>query len=195
MADPRGDVGDVEPYRYWWGETTDATSIDAMSMPLAEILAKWLPGSRPQPHTWDDEERDILERVCLCCDQPGHYQRQLEAFLAERGGIDQGICLGGDGRVWDGHHRIVAARRLGLDVLPLESSEDASARWVRDHGHVAWENREHGDLAPNLYESITGRTPQGPDNGSDGVPEGESGSEGSLLGRRVPFRWLGRRWR
>jgi hypothetical protein len=137
-------------YRYWWGETSDAMSVAARSMPLAEILLKWLPGSMPQPWTWDDEERAIFERVCLCCGEVGHYQRQLEEFLAENG-LTQGICLGGDGRVWDGHHRIVAARRLGIEVVPLESSEDAAERWMRDHGPVAWENRENGDMPPDLY--------------------------------------------
>lgn len=85
---------------------------------LDELLALWMPGSHDQPWSWDDEERDILARVCLCCGEPGHYQRQLEDHFRRVGRIDQGICLGTDGRVWDGHHRIIAARRLGYDRLP-----------------------------------------------------------------------------
>jgi hypothetical protein len=90
-------------------------------MPLAELTARWAPGSYPQPWTWDDEERHILAQVCLCCGQPGHYQLALEAHLAEHG-LTQGVCLGTDGRIWDGHHRIVAARRLGIERIPLEAS-------------------------------------------------------------------------
>lgn len=88
-------------------------------MKLAEILENWVPGSYDQPWTWDDEEKEILSRVCLCCNQPGHYQLQLEQYISEHG-ITQGVLLGNDGRVWDGHHRIVAARRLGIESVPLE---------------------------------------------------------------------------
>ncbi len=98
---------------------------------LAELLTKWLPGSRSQPWTWDDEELDILRRGCCCrsslCEnpklhfRPGQYQIELEAHIAQHG-ITQGVCLGSDGVVWDGHHRIVAARRLGITEIPLEEN-------------------------------------------------------------------------
>lgn len=139
-----------EPYRFWWGETSDAPAVALASMPLTEILTGWVPSSMPQPWSWDDEERAIFERVCLCCGEVGHYQRELEAFLAERG-LSQGVCLGECGRVFDGHHRIVAARRLGIEVTPLESRADSGARWLKDNGPVAWEHRTTGDIAPNLY--------------------------------------------
>lgn len=116
----------------------------AETIPLAKLLAEYQPGSYPPPWTWDDEERDLLARVCLCCGEAGHYQHQLEAHMREHG-LDQGVCLGDDGRVWDGHHRIVAAKRLGIETIPLESGNDAQARWVRDHGHVGWEDRKFGD--------------------------------------------------
>lgn len=143
-----------EPWRAWWGETSDAVAVAAGSMPLAEILGAWVPSSMPQPWSWDDEERAIFERVCLCCGQIGHYQRQLEAFLAEHG-LTTAVCLGEDGRVRDGHHRIVAARRLGIETVPLESDEACEARWLRDHGPVAWEHRERGDMPANLYRPRT----------------------------------------
>lgn len=117
-------------------------------MKLADLLASCRPGSADgRTWTWDDEERDILDRECLCCGEPGHYQRQLEAHLAEHGFTDLtgGVCLGTDGRVWDGHHRIVAARRLGIDEVPIETPEENSERWVRDHGQVAWTERKFGD--------------------------------------------------
>lgn len=88
-------------------------------VPLDALLAGYRPGSYPAPWGWDDEERSLLGHVCACCGQPGHYQQALEAHIAANG-LTQGVCLGTDGRVWDGHHRIVAARRLGLAYVPVE---------------------------------------------------------------------------
>lgn len=34
-------------------------------------------------------------------------------------GIQNPILIGGDGRVWDGHHRLAAAHKLGLDQVPI----------------------------------------------------------------------------
>lgn len=42
-----------------------------------------------------------------------------------------------DGRVWDGHHRIVAARRLGIALVPVESPAAAEDRFHRDHPESA----------------------------------------------------------
>lgn len=143
-----------EPYRFWWGETSDAAAVVLPAMPLSEILAAWVPSSMPQPWSWDDEERAIFERICLCCGKVGHHQRKLEAFFAARG-LSEGVCLGECGRVFDGHHRIIAARRLGIEVIPLESRTASEARWVRDYGLVAYEDRATGDIAPNLYRPRT----------------------------------------
>jgi hypothetical protein len=41
---------------------------------------------------------------------------------------------------------MVAAIRLGIDRIPLETKADAGARWVRDHGYVSWEDRRFGDV-------------------------------------------------
>lgn len=92
------------------------------TMPLAEVMRRWRPGSYDPPWDWDDEERELHAFVCACCGEPGHYQRQLEEYIAKHG-ITQGVCLGTDGRVWDGHHRIVAAKRLGIEVIPIEGDE------------------------------------------------------------------------
>jgi ParB-like chromosome segregation protein Spo0J len=68
----------------------------------------------------------------------------LEAYIAEHGVDGLGITVE-DGFVQDGHHRVVAAIRLGISRLPVESKEDAQARWVRDHGYVDWFHRKFGD--------------------------------------------------
>lgn len=94
--------------------------------------------------TWAAEERDLRDRPCMCCGKRGHYQRALEAYIAEHGMDGFGVYVR-DGRVRDGHHRVVAALRLGF-AIPLESKAEADARWVRDHGFVGWEERTFGDL-------------------------------------------------
>lgn len=96
-------------------------------VPLAVILNQYHPGSRDW--TWDDEERDLLTHPCWCCEEPGHYQIRLEEHLRTVGRVEQGICLGNDGRIWDGHHRIVAARRLGFPDIPIEEASYRPAPW------------------------------------------------------------------
>jgi len=104
-------------------------------MKLSELLENYRPGSFDPPWSWDDEVHDLHHNApCPTayaitqgidvepCDDPspGCYQRRLEEHLREVGAITQPVCLGGDGRVWDGHHRIVAAIRLGFDEIPVE---------------------------------------------------------------------------
>lgn len=114
-------------------------------MAVDDFLAQYRPASaNERTWTWAEEEADILARECLCCGQAGHYQQQLEAHLA-RASVVEGICVGPDGRVWDGHHRITAARRLGIRWLTLESPEENAERWLRDHGPVDWNDRKTGD--------------------------------------------------
>jgi hypothetical protein len=78
-------------------------------MPLDELLARWRPGSYEQPWTWDDEDEDIWTHP---------HTPALAAHIAAEG-IQEPVLLGRDGRVWDGHHRICVARRLGLDDIPV----------------------------------------------------------------------------
>lgn len=100
-----------------------------VSISLDELLSTYCPGSNDW--TWDDEAAYLLSFGCGCHNAPdyagptpcpiaGHYQLNLEAHLRTVGRITQGVCLGNDGRIWDGHHRIVAARRLGFTEIPIE---------------------------------------------------------------------------
>ena len=114
-------------------------------MPLEELLSSYLPGHHNTEWTWEDEERDIPIRVCLCCGRCGHYQEQLESYIEKHGLEGMGVCLGTDGYLWDGHHRVIAAKHLGITTIPLESREDADARWIRDHGTRPWKERLFGD--------------------------------------------------
>lgn len=111
-------------------------------IPLASLVADYQPGGDWK--TWEEVEVALLSAICLCCGQPGHYQRMLEAHLSASG-LTKGVYLEG-GRLMDGHHRVTAARRLGIDVIPLETREEAAERWVRQHGRVDWRHRAEGDV-------------------------------------------------
>lgn len=116
-----------------------------MSDRWVDLSAVFPTRSRDLPWSWEDEEANTFTRQCLCCGTPGHYQHMLEAYIADHGVEEMGIVISQDGRLEDGHHRVVAARRLGITRLPTETSDDAQARWIRDHGYVDWEHRKFGD--------------------------------------------------
>jgi hypothetical protein len=97
------------------------------------------------PWSWADEDRNTRTRQCLCCGRPGHYQETLEAHIRVHGVEGLGISVDANGYVDDGHHRVVAAIRLGIDRLPVETPADTRARWVKDHGYVDWFHRRFGD--------------------------------------------------
>lgn len=101
--------------------------VGLVRVPLAAVLEHYRPGSGDW--SWDEEGIDLDSRVCVCCNQPGHYQAQIEDYLRGLGRVEQGICLGNDGRVWDGHHRIIAARRLHFADIPLETDSYRPSWW------------------------------------------------------------------
>lgn len=82
--------------------------MDAVDIPLSVITTYWVPGSYDD-WSWDDETDDLLD---------GDMSWLL--FDIGREGVKNPILLGSDGRVWDGHHRIVAARLFGLNAVPCE---------------------------------------------------------------------------
>ena len=115
------------------------------SMSLTELLATVPPGWHDEGWTWEDEARDIYSRPCLCCGRIGHHQEQIEVRVAAAGFIEP-VCIGDDGRLHDGHHRIVAAMKLGIERVPLETRAECDARWGRDHGTHIPELRRFGDI-------------------------------------------------
>lgn len=125
-----------------------ASAEGARDIALADLLATVPPGWHDEGWTWEDEERDIRSRLCLCCGLIGHHQEMIEARIREHG-LTEGVCIGDDGRLHDGHHRVVAANALGIERIPLETRAECDARWVRDHGPVRWELRRFGDSRPD----------------------------------------------
>lgn len=79
-------------------------------MRASEIMNRWRPGSYDPPWTWLDEMRDLA----------GPEQDLLTEYVRANG-VPGRVYLGNDGRVWDGHHRLIAAYQAGdLDVPWLE---------------------------------------------------------------------------
>lgn len=152
-------------WSFWWGGTTNGVAIKGGPMPLDQVLADFRPISHPPPWSWDDEDRDIRARPCACCGVPGHHQEKLETYFAKNG-LREGVVLAEDGWVLDGHHRIVAARHLGLQLVPLESVEDSKARWLRDYGPVSWQERRTGDFSPEEWGYLQATAGKVADGGS-----------------------------
>lgn len=81
-------------------------------MYLAELLQTYIPGSHDFNWTWDQERQDLWRR-----DSVGLYKLISDI---EVNGIKDPILLGNDGRVWDGHHRVVAAIYLKMNEVPVK---------------------------------------------------------------------------
>lgn len=98
-----------------------------ISMTLADLTSRWRPGNHDTADTpdganhawtWKDEAHDLFTRTAEY--QGGvvdRVHRDGVGFLDDAGGP---ILLGNDGRVWDGHHRIVAAIALGIETVQVD---------------------------------------------------------------------------
>jgi hypothetical protein len=78
--------------------------------PLDRVLSEIQCGS--EDWAWPEEWAD-LDAL-----HP-HYLSALEQDI-RRNGIQIPVMIGDDGRVWDGHHRLRIAVRLGLPEVPVE---------------------------------------------------------------------------
>lgn len=72
-----------------------------------EIMSRWSTGDG---WSWEAEMADL--------DEWGEMDSIMDDIQVN--GIREPVLLGNDGRVWDGHHRIIAAHRLGIDSVPYE---------------------------------------------------------------------------
>ncbi|WP_435110195.1 ParB N-terminal domain-containing protein [Nocardiopsis synnemataformans] len=87
-----------------------ATSVQVW--PLARILSEVHCGS--QDWTWEEEWADLDRRHAAT-----GYLDQLEQQI-QINGITMPILRGSDGRLWDGHHRLRIAVRVGIPYVPVE---------------------------------------------------------------------------
>lgn len=81
------------------------------NLPIVVILKRWRPGSGDWD--WPDEWADLAQR------DAGMTLAGLIMDIAENG-INAPVLLGDDGRVWGGHHRLMVARLLGIEEVPVE---------------------------------------------------------------------------
>lgn len=80
--------------------------------PLARVLREVAVGSGDW--TWDEEWADLDQRHAAT-----GYLDTLEQKIRENG-ITMPVLIGSDGRLWDGHHRLRIAVRLGIGYVPVE---------------------------------------------------------------------------
>jgi hypothetical protein len=96
---------------------------DAGLMPLADLLRDYRDGDE---HGWQTEFDWLWSN-------DGGRMDMLTSSI-QRDGIRVPILLGNDGRVWDGHHRIAAADRLGLGSVPVKIVPPSDPDWQRAWG-------------------------------------------------------------
>ena len=93
-------------------DTTPAAPDEFQVWPIKRILAEVRCGSKDWP--WEDEWADLARRHA----ETGYLDRLAEQ-IAENG-ITMPVLIGSDGRLWDGHHRLCVAVRLGIGYVPVE---------------------------------------------------------------------------
>lgn len=98
---------------------TSATEERIEVWPLARVLAEVRCGSRDW--TWEEEWADLDQRHA-----DTGYLATLEQKIRENG-ITMPVLVGSDGRLWDGHHRLRIAVRLGIGYVPVELTTPAPA--------------------------------------------------------------------
>lgn len=86
--------------------TGPGTDDGVLTLTADEVMARWRPGSadtRPDgtPWTWGDEIVDLALHDAEALDRIATRYMHLP------------ILAGSDGRIWDGHHRVVVAARTG----------------------------------------------------------------------------------
>jgi len=78
-------------------------------MPAKTLMGSYRPGSYGDEWTWLDEKADLFS-------WDSEKMNELIQDLKVNGMMEP-VLLGDDGRVWDGHHRIIAAMKADVPVL------------------------------------------------------------------------------
>ena len=87
-----------------------------------------------------EETSAWAEEFAWILDFHGDYVSDLLTDI-EKSGIKVPILLGDDGRVWNGHHRLLVARILGMAEVPVTHAEDGC---TDEEAGYAPEDREDG---------------------------------------------------
>ncbi|MEV7491448.1 ParB N-terminal domain-containing protein [Streptomyces anulatus] len=99
-------------------QTEQAQPDDIQVWPLTRVLTEVRCGS--QDWTWEQEWADLDQRHA----ETGYLDR-LEQQI-KTNGITMPVLIGSDGRLWDGHHRLRIAVRLGIGYVPVEITPPAA---------------------------------------------------------------------
>jgi hypothetical protein len=92
--------------------TPGETCVELQVWPLQRILTEVRCGSKDWP--WEEEWADLARRHS----ETGYLDRLAEKI--SENGITMPVLIGSDGRLWDGHHRLCIAVRLGIGYVPVE---------------------------------------------------------------------------
>lgn len=95
----------------------DTPCCDLQVWPLTRVLTEVRCGSRDW--SWEEEWADLDQRHA-----DTGYLTTLEQQIRENG-ITMPVLIGSDGRLWDGHHRLRIAVRLGISYVPVEITRPA----------------------------------------------------------------------
>ena len=101
-------------------QPAETPEVDLQVWPLHRVLSEVRCGSKNW--TWEEEWADLDRRHT----ETG-YLETLEAQIRETG-ITMPVLIGSDGRLWDGHHRLRIAVRLGIGYVPVEITPKATER-------------------------------------------------------------------
>lgn len=82
-------------------------------MSLEHLTSNWRPGSHDW--SWEDEYRDLISDPVTAA-----VRRRVDVEGIGFQDHIAPILLGNDGRVWDGHHRIVIAMEREIEKLNVE---------------------------------------------------------------------------
>lgn len=90
---------------------------ETVQMKVDDVMSQWRPGSQGDDWTWEKE-------YDWCWSEDNFRMTSIIKCVQEDGiGFDDKenpILLGNDGRVWDGHHRILIAKYLGVEFINVE---------------------------------------------------------------------------
>lgn len=107
---------------------------------LDRLLREVRPGSRDW--TWQQEHDDLWFSV-----HAGTSVMDDLATSMQTEGQREPVILGDDGRLWDGHHRVAVAMRLGIGRVLLRRYDDLTDEEQMEHLVNAvgdWEDRPGG---------------------------------------------------
>lgn len=90
-----------------------AGMVTLVRKPLAQIVTFWRPGSHDW--TWAEEYVDLIDS-----DVTARIRDRIERDGFGFADDTSPVTLGPDGRVWDGHHRIVLAIEDGAHDLMVD---------------------------------------------------------------------------